>query len=84
MEETLSEMGTPLARIYSGSGRLTGEVAADNVPTNAYDRQLNYVSVGNLTQDEFDAQFLREEHSQCHNGFFNRRDCPDCVSAGFV
>ena len=61
MPKTLEEMRTPLARIYRGSGRLTGVVAGERIPANDLDRATNYRWVGNLTEQEFFDEFLREE-----------------------
>ena len=81
---TLEDLGTPLGRIYRGSGRLTGGVVGEDMPTNACDREMNYVWVGGMTPDEFDAQFLHEEHVQCHDSRHSHRDCPECVAAGWT
>ncbi len=81
---TLEDMGTPMARIYRGSGRLTGQVVREDVPTNPLDRETNYTWVGGLTRDEFDTQFMREEHTQCHDQRHSDRDCPQCASEGWV
>lgn len=81
---TMLEAGTPLAEIYRGNGRLTGRVVGEDVPTNAYDRETNYTWVGGVTEDEFYAQFLHEEHAQCHDSWHFNDDCPDCVAAGWA
>ena len=77
---TLEDLGTPLGRVYRGSGRLTGNVVSEDVPTNSLDRETNYTWVGGMTPDEFDAQFLHEEHVQCHDRWHAHSDCPDCVA----
>ncbi len=84
MTATLEQAGTPLATIYRGSGRLTGDVVGEDVPTNDLDRSSNYRRVGGMTREEFDVQFLREEHAQVHNGQFSHSDCPECVAVGWA
>ena len=78
---TLEELGTPLARIYRGSGRLTGDVAGRAAPTTARGQGTDYVNVGDLTQDQFDALSLHEEHVYCH-GRHADPNCPECVTPG--
>jgi len=81
---TLENLGTPLGRIYRGSGRLTGDVVSEDIPVNAFDRESNYTWVGDLTEEKFEAQFLHEEHVECHNSRYFKLDCPECVAAGWT
>ena len=80
---TLKELGTPLAEIYRGSGRLAGRLVAESAPTNDLDRDTNYRWVGEMTQEEFEENFMAEEHYQCHDRFHANRNCPDCLAAGW-
>ncbi len=82
--QTLEKLGTPLARIYRGSGRLTGDVVSEEKPANDLDRETNYRWVGEMTQNEFQTQFVEEEHAQCHTEQHPYGNCPDCVEAGWV
>lgn len=68
------------AEIYKGSHRLTGRRA--NEPTRCANGDIapGWVFVGDMSEAEFSAQFVLEEHGHCHNKVeWTRQDCPHCT-----
>lgn len=75
---TLSDIGTPWAETYRGSGRLTGRLAADPVYTNLGDVAPGWVYVGDYTEEEFEKDFSEGQHDQCHDSGHPDWSCPFC------
>ena len=84
MDATLEQIGTPLAEIYRGSGRLSGRLVAESAPANELDRDTNYRWVGSMTQEEFEEQFEREQHNAFHYPSRPEWNCQCCIDAGWT
>lgn len=52
-ERTMTQAGTPWAEQYRGSGRLTGQVAAEPTRTNTGEVAPGWMFVGDMTEAEF-------------------------------
>lgn len=60
-EMTLEQIGTPWAEEYRGSGRLTSRLSGDPTYMNTGEVAPGWVWVGDMTIEQFNAQFEREE-----------------------
>lgn len=74
---TLAET-TPWAEVYTGSGRLTGGLVERPTYTASGDVTPQWRYVGEMTEDEFNERFEREQHNAFHSPSNPDWSCPLC------
>lgn len=72
------------AETYRGSGRLTGRLADEPTYTNTGEVAPDWVYVGDMTEDEFYADFEKQQHDHCHRPGWAAWYCSHCQAAGWV
>ena len=67
------------AETYRGSGRFTGRRAAEPVRDNRGYLAPGWTFIGDMSNDEFEAEFEAGEHDQCHSPSRPDDSCLHCA-----